>query len=224
MSEREPEAERRGGREPWDEAEREQVGEREPKDERGGEKGGGNARAGRKEEQRDRSRRRSKRRTHPAAFSLATGFFAGLIWGFARWFAVSLNFTRVPQAFLVDGWVKRSSLHSAWWHWTGLLLFIVMSMIAALVYWLVLGRLRGPWPGIAFGAAWWALLFLIVGPPTGTTESVRVLGWNSIFTELCLYLVWGLFIGYSFAFEFHDEAAREPSGESGKKGRPQPAH
>jgi len=164
-----------------------------------------------------------ERSYHPAVFSLVTGLFAGLFWGFVRWFAVSLHFTKVPQAFLADAWVRRSALGSAGWQWLGLALFAAMSIVAALLYWLLLGRLRGPWPGMIFGAAWWAMLFLVIGPPTGTTDPVRSLGWNSIITELCLYVVWGLFIGYSYAFEFHDEAGREPAGGSGGDRQPEPA-
>nr|WP_238357517.1 YqhR family membrane protein [Cohnella zeiphila] len=219
----------------WDESDRESIGEREPKDrepdgkrdsnrETDDEKRSGHESGEGSKERRDRVRRRERGHSYPAVFSLSIGFFAGIFWGLARWFAVSLNFTKVPQAFLVDAWVKRSTLHSAGWHWIGLLLFVVMSVVAAMLYWLLLGRLHGPWPGLFFGAAWWAMLFLVVGPPTGTTEPVRTLGWNSIFTELCLYLIWGLFIGYSYAFEFHDESAREPKGSSGKRGGPQPAH
>lgn len=158
-------------------------------------------------------------RTNPISFSILVGLFAGLFWGLARWLAAGFRFTMVPQAFLADPFMKRSDLAGAGWQWFGLLLFILMSVVAALVYWLVFGRLRGPWPGIAFGAAWWALLFLALGPWIGLVEPIRTLGWQTTITELCLYLVWGLFIGYSIAFEMHDEAAREPASSSGKNGR-----
>jgi Conserved membrane protein YqhR. len=156
-------------------------------------------------------------------YALQIGFFAGVIWGLVRWLAVSLNLTRVPQAFLADPWVRREALNSIVWHVTGLALFIVMSLVAALVYLLVLGNLRGPWPGILFGGAWWALLFLWIGPLTGMTKPVRAIGWNSIACELGIYLCWGLFIGYSIAFEFHDEASREPAGKASGGRKAQPA-
>ncbi|CAM3788588.1 YqhR family membrane protein [Cohnella lubricantis] len=169
-------------------------------------------------------RREYAEKTNPFYFSVIVGAFAGLFWGLARWLAAGFKFTMVPQAFLADPFVRRNVLASAGWQWIGLLLFIAMSVVAALVYWLLLGRLRGPWPGIAFGAAWWALLFLVLGPRTGLAEPVQTLGWPTIITELCLYIIWGLFIGYSIAFEFNDEAAREPIGKPGKSGRePQPS-
>lgn len=159
------------------------------------------------------------RPSHPLAFSMVVGLFAGIFWGLTRWLAAGFHFTTVPQAFLADPFVRRSVLASTGWQWFGLLLFIVMSVVAAIVYLLVLGRLSGPWPGIIFGAAWWGLLFIVLGPRIGLVEPIRKLGWSTIITELCLYLVWGLFIGYSIAFEFHDEAAREPASKPDQGGR-----
>ncbi|RUS48049.1 YqhR family membrane protein [Cohnella sp. AR92] len=168
----------------------------------------------------DRSREPEGRGTVSAfRYALQIGFFAGVIWGLVRWLVVALNLTEVPQAFLADSWMPRAKLNTAYWHCAGFVLFIAMSIAAAVLYWLLLGALRGPWPGVVFGGAWWCLLFLVIGPPTGMTESVRVIGWNSIVSELGLYLVWGLFIGYSIAFEFHDEASREPAGKADSGGR-----
>ncbi|GIO11827.1 hypothetical protein J19TS2_13820 [Cohnella xylanilytica] len=170
------------------------------------------------------AKRRRGESIHPAAYSAIVGFFAGVFLGFIRWFATGINFTKIPQAFLADPFVRRSALGSAGWQWIGLALFIAMSVVASLIYWLALGRLRGPWPGLFFGAAWWALLLFVVGPPTGAVEAPRLLGWNSIVTELCLYLIWGMFIGYSIAFEYHDEAAREPLVKRlSAAGKPQPS-
>ncbi|MFC3800132.1 YqhR family membrane protein [Cohnella sp. GCM10012308] len=175
--------------------------------------------------------RSTGRTTHPAVYCLTLGLSAGLIWGMLRWLTVAMNLTKVPQAFLADPFIKRERLDTTAWHCTGLVLFVVMSIVAAYLYWLILGKLKGPWPGLFFGAVWWALLFLWIGPMTGAVPTFKEIGLGSIFTECALYLLWGLFIGYSFAFEFHNESAREPKSagggeggqESGSSGDPQPA-
>ncbi|MCC3373374.1 YqhR family membrane protein [Cohnella sp. REN36] len=172
-------------------------------------------------EKKERQSGEAPRTMPPALFVLILGVCGGVIWGLARWLAVALSFTKVPQAFLADPWIKRASLNTFGWHLAGLGMFVLMTIVAAFVYWLLLGKLAGPWPGFWFGLAWWALLFGI-GPATGAIPPLRTIGWNSIFSELCLYVVWGLFIGYSYAFEFHDESAREPAkADSGEQ--PQPA-
>lgn len=155
--------------------------------------------------------------------SLKIGFFAGVIWGLVRWLATGLNFTQVTQAFLLDPFLPNRVLGSLWWQFAGWIAFIAMSIVAALVYWLALGTLRGPWPGIVFGVAWWGLFYALLGPLVGAVPSLRTIGWDSMVSDFCLYLVWGLFIGYSIAFELHDEWKREPNKKSAAKGSPQPS-
>jgi hypothetical protein len=160
--------------------------------------------------------------TKPILFSLKIGFFAGIIWGLLRWLATGLNFTNVTQAFLLDPFVPRMLLGNFYWQTAGWLTFIAMSMLAALIYVLLLRRLKGPWPGLIFGAVWWGVVYALVGPMIGAVPPLNVIGWNSLATDLSLFLLWGLFIGYSIAFELHDEAGREPAAKS-TEGTPQPS-
>ncbi|MNR52325.1 hypothetical protein D3C85_1721510 [compost metagenome] len=73
-----------------------------------------------------------------------------------------------------------------------------------------LSKLPGPWIGIAYGVAWWALLYLLIGPWTGMMNWIYGLDRNTIITDLCLFILWGLFIGYSIALEYTEEREREP--------------
>jgi len=63
---------------------------------------------------------------------------------------------------------------------------------------------------LVFGAAWWAAFYAAAGPMIGAVPPLRTIGWNSLLADLSLFVIWGLFIGYSIAFEFHQEARREP--------------
>lgn len=158
-----------------------------------------------------------------ALHALTIGAAAGVLWGLVRWLATGLNFTEVTQAYLLDPFVRRQALGSGWWQLAGWGAFIVMSIVAAYAYWIVLGKLRGPWPGLLFGAAWWGIFYAGLGPLVGAVPPLRTIGWNSMVTDFCLYCVWGLFIGYSLAFELHDEMKREPSKKASKGGSPQPS-
>jgi len=148
--------------------------------------------------------------TNPAAYCLKIGIAAGVIWGLIRWLAVAMNLTKVSQAFLIDPWVKRSALGYGYWQIAGFAAFILMSIAAAYVYYGIVRSFRGPVPGLIFGIAWWAALYAAAGPLVGAVPSLATIGWNSLLTDLCLFVIWGLFIGYSIAFEFHQEAGREP--------------
>lgn len=160
--------------------------------------------------------------TQPVMFSLKIGFFAGVIWGLVRWLATGLNLTEVTQAFLLDPFVPRKVLGGFYWQTLGWFMFIAMSMLAAWIYVLLLGRLQGPWPGLLFGAAWWGAFYALAGPATGAVPPLNTIGWNSMATDFCLFLIWGLFIGYSIAFELHDEAEREPATKK-QEGSQQPS-
>lgn len=150
--------------------------------------------------------------TNPFLFAVQTGFFAGLIWGMTRWIFHQMNFTTELPGFLLEPFLRRSFLMTVWGGWTGLAGFILFSIIAALLYQVVLGRLRGPWPGVGYGLLWWFIIFICIGPQLSMTKQVTVAGWNTFYTELCVFILWGVFIGYTIAFEFTDEASREPAG------------
>ncbi|REE70650.1 membrane protein YqhR [Paenibacillus taihuensis] len=152
--------------------------------------------------------------TNPTAFCLQLGFFAGLIWGLVHWLLFALNFTKVMPAFLLDPFYKQSFLLKWWGGLLGIAAFIVFSIIATFIYKVLLGRLFGPWPGILYGMLWWALIFMTIGPAMSMTKAYNLIGYKTLITECCLFVLWGLFIGYTIAFEFSDEAGREPAGAS----------
>ncbi|MDP4096758.1 YqhR family membrane protein [Paenibacillus sp. P96] len=147
--------------------------------------------------------------TSPLRFSLELGFFAGLIWGLVRWLFYILHFTVVLPGFIAEPFFKHSFMKSTAGHWTGLLVFILFSMAATFLYTAVLRKLKGPYPGMIYGAVWWAVLFLWAGPLLGMLPPVTKLTWDSLVSEFCVFLLWGLFIGYTVAFEFTDDRVRE---------------
>lgn len=152
-----------------------------------------------------------ERRTNRFLYALQIGFFAGLLFGMLRWMFYLMQFTKELPGFLVKPFYKDAFLAQGWGGVTGVVFFILFSIGAAMLYMLLMGRLKGPWPGIVYGAVWWALLFAAAGPFLGLTMPAWKAGWNTFSTEICVFVVWGLFIGYSIAFEFTDEASREPA-------------
>ncbi|MFD0958693.1 YqhR family membrane protein [Paenibacillus chungangensis] len=153
---------------------------------------------------------RKKHVTNRWLYALQIGFFGGLIWGGLRWLFYEMKFTKVLPGFLGEPFLLTSFLRSPWGLVIGIGLYILFSIAAAFLYMILFSKLRGPWPGMLYGLCWWGLLFLVIGPMLGMMKPVTEIGWDSLFSELCVSLLWGLFIGYSIAFEFTDEASREP--------------
>lgn len=148
--------------------------------------------------------------TNPWTYSVKIGFYAGLIWGTIRWLFYEMKFTTESPGFAAYPFFQPAFLKSGWGLLVGIGSFILVSIVAAVLYKIVMGRLRGPWPGVGYGLLWWAFIFIGIGPLFGMTKSITLAGWNTLYTELCVFLLWGVFIGYSITFEFTDEASREP--------------
>ncbi|MGF7048572.1 hypothetical protein J2T13_003080 [Paenibacillus sp. DS2015] len=148
--------------------------------------------------------------TNAFAFALELGFFAGIIWGAVHWLCYSLKFTMIIPAFLAEPFFKHVFLKTGAGHLIGWLFFIFMSIIATIIYVLIFRKMKGPWPGLAYGVLWWIILFVAVGPFIDLVKPITVQTIDSIITEFCLFMLWGLFIGYTVAMEFTDERMREP--------------
>lgn len=150
------------------------------------------------------------KKTHPFFFSLRLGFFAGLIWGAIHGFFYFMRFTKVIPGYLAEPFFKHDFLKTQPGYYVGWLFFIVFSIICAVLYTLLLRKMRGPWPGLLYGVWWWAIVFGILSPIYKLTPPLRVLGWTSLISEFCLYLLWGIFIGYTAATEYTEDRLREP--------------
>ncbi|TBL79909.1 YqhR family membrane protein [Paenibacillus thalictri] len=152
-------------------------------------------------------------------FAIYIGFYAGLIWGALKIVEHYFQFTELTPGFLIEPFFKHAFLLT----WQGLLVgwlfFIIFSIIASLIYAVAMAKAKGPWPGAVYGIAWWALLYLILGPASGMMSSIGRIEWNTLITDGCLFVLWGLFIGYSITLEFTDERVREP-GKKGIRSRP----
>ncbi|UPK42069.1 YqhR family membrane protein [Paenibacillus pabuli] len=164
----------------------------------------------------DRGKRAAQRQgqahyfTKPFPFAVELGFFAGFIWGGLHWLFYLLHFTVVPLGFLAEPFFKHKFIYTAAGHLTGWLFFIVFSVLASLIYTYTLKKWKGPLPGMGYGILWWLIIFVLVGPKLEMVKPLNRLTWDSIITELCFFLLWGLFIGYTVAMEFTDERKREP--------------
>ncbi len=150
-------------------------------------------------------------RTNPWTFAVHIGFFAGLIWGLVKIFFYYFEFTKVEPAFFMSTWYVDRYLNTWTGHVVGLFWIVVGSIAAALVYTALFRKFPGPWPGVLYGLAWWAVLYTWVGPWTASFESLYTLDRNSFWTDLSIFVLWGVFIGYSISFEFTDEQSRDSS-------------
>ncbi|TXK71870.1 YqhR family membrane protein [Paenibacillus sp. N3.4] len=149
-------------------------------------------------------------KTNRWLYALYIGFFAGFLWGALKIVEQYLKFTTIVIGFLVEPFFKHEFLLT----WKGMLIgwgfFTVFSIIAAFIYMAAFWKLQGPWWGLAYGVFWWIALYLIIGPISGMTYWITALDIDTILSEFCLFLLWGMFIGYSISVEYTNDRSREP--------------
>ncbi|OKO91179.1 hypothetical protein BRO54_2880 [Geobacillus proteiniphilus] len=91
----------------------------------------------------------------------------------------------------------------------------IISIAAALLYYALLRNICGMWAGILYGAALWMIVFYLFNPLFPNVQPVADLEINTIVTTLCLYILYGVFVGYSISFETQE--MNRLSSSSGKE-------
>ncbi|OPH60778.1 hypothetical protein BC351_16395 [Paenibacillus ferrarius] len=150
------------------------------------------------------ARNEQKIKTNRWLYAIYIGFFAGFIWGALKIVEQYLKFTHIVIGFLVEPFFRHEFLVT----WQGVLVgwgfFTLFSIIAAFLYMATMWKLQGPWWGLGYGAFWWVAIYLLIGPLAGMTYWINKLDINTIISDFCLFLLWGMFIGYSIAIEYTD--------------------
>lgn len=143
------------------------------------------------------------------------GFFGGLIWSTFGFIAYYLNFSKVGPALILAPW----ALGKWKTQWIGQLISIfiiaLLSILVAIGYRFAFAKIKSMWGGIVFGVGLWAIVFYLLHPIFPGLEPMNVIGKNTITTTLCIYILYGVFIGYSISFEY-----RERYGENQNKRQP----
>lgn len=137
--------------------------------------------------------------------SLLTGFIGGILASLIGIFMYKFNFIEVSA----KSYVLRSWTTARWTDtWLGELVTIliigVLSIGVALVYYGLLKKINSIWMGIVYGLILWGIVFCVLHPIFPNVPNVTELEWKTIVSSVCLYIVYGTFIGYSISFDYHD--------------------
>ncbi len=156
------------------------------------------------------------KREEPMSFMarvVSVGFFGGLFWGLVGYFAYYLNLSKIGPGLILAPWAlgKWKSL------WLGQLIGVIaislLSILVAICYRYLLAKVKSMAGGLFFGIVLWVIVFYLLHPIFPGLEPMGKIGRNTIATTLSLYILYGIFVGYSISFEYQE---RQPSksGES----------
>jgi hypothetical protein len=147
------------------------------------------------------------KRQEPMSFNATVtsiGFFGGLIWSFVGYLAFFFNFIRVGPALVLMPWALGDWKNGYIGQLIGIAVIGVLSIGVAFLYRFILARFNSIWPGVAFGFGLWLLVFFLLNPIFPGLKPLFKLDLNTIVTSLCIYILYGVFIGYSISYEYSE--------------------
>ncbi|MCP3738520.1 YqhR family membrane protein [Rossellomorea sp. BNER] len=130
-----------------------------------------------------------------------TGFIGGLLWSSIAYICYMFSFTQIEPNIILEPWAIGQWKDT----WLGIVISIfaygIVSIGVALVYYGILKKIKSVWAGAAYGIALFLVVFLVLHPLFSSMKPVTELDYNTIITTICLYILYGVFIGYSISYE-----------------------
>jgi Conserved membrane protein YqhR len=147
---------------------------------------------------------------------MITGFVGGVFWSLLGYLAYFFHFTEISPNMILTPWGVGDWKYGKLGNYIAIFLIGLLSILVALIYYAVLKQIKGMWGGILYGVVLWLIVFYGVNPLLPNLESVSHLERNTIITTLCLYILYGVFIGYSISFETQ-EMNRQTQSQAANK-------
>jgi hypothetical protein len=160
-----------------------------------------------------------KKKNYPKPMSIIThvfwtGLFGGIFWSLIGYLAYLLSFTDIHPHVILEPWAlgdwKKDTLGTI----ISIIFFGILSIGAAFLYFSALKKLNGVWPGMIFGIVIFFVVFLILNPLFPSMGPFKDLSRDTIITSFCLYLLYGLFIGYSISYEYQNQRISESESQT----------
>jgi hypothetical protein len=138
-----------------------------------------------------------------------TGLFGGMFWGTIGYFSYLIGLTEIRPNVILEPWAL------GYWKNEGLgtlisIIFIgIISVPVAYIYYGVLKKLNGFWAGLSYGLVLLLLVFFVLNPIFPSIKPISEMTRDTIITSVCLYLIYGLFIGYSISYDYENLKGNE---------------
>lgn len=138
-----------------------------------------------------------------------TGLFAGIFWGMIGYICYIFSLTEIRPNVFLEPWALGNWKNE----WIGtiisILLMGVFSIPTAFIYYWALKKWNGIWLGLTYGLVIFLLVFIVLNPLFPSIKPLFDLNRDTIITSICLFLVYGLFIGYSINYEYVNTKGKE---------------
>jgi Conserved membrane protein YqhR len=147
---------------------------------------------------------------------ILTGFIGGLLWSSIAYLCYYFSFTKLEPNIIFEPWAAGD------WRerWIGIILSIlaygIISIGVALVYYGVLRKFKSMWVGAGYGIVLFFTVFLLLKPLFPSIKSFTAIDYHTLITSLCIYILYGVFIGFSISYEENELRHQEQKEKSGE--------
>ncbi|MCA1054793.1 hypothetical protein LCM10_07310 [Rossellomorea aquimaris] len=150
------------------------------------------------------------------AIVVLTGFIGGLLWSAVAYLSYYFSFTKIEPNIVFEPWAVGDWKEQ----WIGIILSIVaygiISIGVALVYYGLLRKFKSMWVGAGYGIVLFFAVFLILKPLFPSMKSLTATDYHTLITTFCIYILYGVFIGYSISYEENELRHQEMKEKSGE--------
>lgn len=142
--------------------------------------------------------------------TLITGFVGGLFWTSISIALFYVNILEIsPKYLFVRSWSKTTWANQ----WLGNLIALaiagILSMVVALVYYLLFKKFQSMWIGVLYGIFLWCIVFFGLLNLLPAMIPIHHYSSDTIVSSLCVFILYGLFIGYSISFDYYDSIIQQ---------------
>lgn len=150
--------------------------------------------------------------------AIVTGFVGGILAGLMAIFMYYFNFAEVhPKHYLLTSWIDDTWAQ----RWIGDVVSVILigflSIIVALIYFLIFKKIYAMWVAGLFGLVMWGIVFFMLQPLFTNIQPLTKLSQDTIISTICLFLLYGVFIGYSISYDYIDTIRMEDEGSKDSK-------
>jgi hypothetical protein len=135
---------------------------------------------------------------------LVIGFWGGIIWSLVAFAPSYFQFMEVSPKFMLTSWSDAAWIATWLGTLVAVLLFGVLSLGISMIYYALFRKMTSIFAGLIYGVLLWLLLLFVLRPLFPDLPLVSEMAFNTGVSSICLFLLYGLFVGYSISYEYQE--------------------
>lgn len=146
-----------------------------------------------------------KRNEHLIVFinSVTTGFFGGFLLSLFHLVIHFFNISKINHEMILNYFFISGKWIGKWYGYIFFVLFIsVLSIIFALIYYVLFRKINGWFIGVVYGLMLWTIFGLFIPLLFYDISFTELVTSRTNVATICSFILYGVFIGYSISYDY----------------------